>query len=126
MRTIIAMLVLASSLAPGAVQADDHVASAVDVTNRLAASAAARQEQLAALDQVLATPAAQAAAVRLGADAARLRARVAALDEPEARDLAARAYALGLDPAAGHDWDTNDVLVVFLVFAIVILVLHAV
>lgn len=126
MRRIIAILALALFMAPGSVLADDHLVSRDDVTSRLAATAAGRQQDLATLDRLLATPAARSAAASLGTDSGRLRAGLAALDDAEARDLAARAAALGLDPAAGEDWDTNDILTVFLVVAIVILVLDAV
>ena len=126
MRRIIAILALALFMAPGSVQADNHLVSPNAMTSRLAASADSREQDLATLDRLLTTTAAGSAAASLGTDAGRLRAGLAALDDGEARDLAARAAALGLDPAAGHDWDTNDVLTVFLVVAIVILILGAV
>lgn len=126
MRRIIAFLAVAPFMAPGSVVADTHLVSPDVAASHLNASAASRRQHVDALDRMLATPAAGSAGARLGADIGRLRARLAALDASEARDLAVRAAALGLDPAAGEDWDTNDILTVFLVVAIVILVLGAV
>ncbi len=96
------------------------------MATRLAAAAADREQERAALGRLLASPAARSAAATLGANADRLQAGFAALGDDEVRELATRAAALGLDPAAGEDWDTNDVLTVFLVVAIVVLVLGAV
>ncbi|HET7294909.1 MAG TPA: hypothetical protein VFM88_20995 [Vicinamibacteria bacterium] len=126
MRTVSALLVLAAFLAPGTVLADTHLVSDGVIAARVAKAATTRQRDIGTLDRMLASPAAVEAAARLGVDAGRLRTSLAALDASEARDLAARAAALGLDPAAGEDWDTNDILTVFLVVAIVILVLDAV
>lgn len=126
MRTIIAFPILALLIAPGSMLASDHLVASDDMASRLSAAAAAHDQDRAALDRLLASPSARSAAASLGTDAGRLRAGVAALGDGELQDLAARAAALGLDPAAGHDWDTNDVLTVFLVVAIVILVLGAV
>jgi hypothetical protein len=126
MRTIIVVPLLALLGAPGSALADAHLVSPNEVKARLSAANAADLEARAALDRLLSCPGARSAATRLGADVDRLRAGVAALDGGEVRDLAARAAALGVDPAAGHRWDSNDFLIVFLVVAIVILVLSAV
>jgi hypothetical protein len=126
MRTMIAILFLWSFVAPGSVRADDHLVSSADVRSHLSSATAAADRERATLDRLLAAPAARSAAARLGTSASHLRAAVSTLDDAEARDLAARAAALGLDPASGEDWDTNDILTVFLVVAIVILVLDAV
>jgi hypothetical protein len=126
MRTIIAFPLLALLVAPGPVLSDDHLVASDDMASRLSAAAAAHDQDRAALDRLLASPSARSAAASLGTDAGRLRAGLAALTDSELSDLTARAAALGLDPAAGHSLDTNDVLTVFLVVAIVILVLGAV
>jgi hypothetical protein len=51
---------------------------------------------------------------------------LAALSDTELRDLAARAQALEQDPVAGLSSDVNQLLIIFLIVAIVILVLQAV
>jgi hypothetical protein len=51
---------------------------------------------------------------------------LATLSDAELRDLAVRARALEQDPAAGLSSDVNQLLIIFLIVAIVILVLQAV
>ena len=55
-----------------------------------------------------------------------MRAAVDTLDDRDLADLATRARTLRLDPRAGIDKDIHDLLVLFLIIAIVILVLQAV
>lgn len=106
--------------------AAEHVASPRDVTARLAEARTLRQADLSTVDALLVTPAAVTAASRVGVDVARVRAAVAALDDAELHELAVRASALRSDPTAGLDRDIHDLLVLFLIIAIVVLVLQAV
>ena len=62
----------------------------------------------------------------MGVDLPTLKGAAASLSGDELRDLAARASALGTDPAAGLSRDVDQLLVVFLIVAIVILVIKAV
>ena len=119
-------LALVASLLAGPVGAADHLVTRADVAGRLQAARQARAEDLAAVQELLATPAASVAAARVGADAGLVRASVASLNAAELRDLAQRARALRSDPAAALDKDIHDLLVLFLIIAIVILVLQAV
>jgi hypothetical protein len=119
-----ALVVIISAVAgPAAAQ---HIVPAEAAQARLAEAAAQRAHQLAVVDAVLASPEAEAAASSLGQDTRRLRAVVPALGDSELRDLAARAEALQADPVAGLDSDIRQLLVIFLIVAIVILVLQAV
>ncbi|HEX6737452.1 MAG TPA: hypothetical protein VF310_04165 [Vicinamibacteria bacterium] len=115
---------MTSFVAPA--RAQQHVVSPEAAQARVAEAAAQRARQLAAVDAVLASPEAVAAAASLGQDAQRLRAAVPALSDQELRDLAARAEALQGDPVAGLDNDIRQLLIIFLIVAIVILVLQAV
>ena len=129
MRTSLAVLAVAltvTSAFSSPAQAQQHVVAPEAAQARLADAAAQRAHQLAAVDAVLASPEAQAAASALGQDAQRLRAAVPALGDSELRDLAARAEALQADPVAGLDNDIRQLLIIFLIVAIVILVLQAV
>lgn len=119
-------LALAAGLAAVPTQATEHLVSRADVAARLDQARASRAADVATVQDLLATPLAATAAARVGADLARARASVATLDEAELRDLAARARALRRDPAAGVDKDIHDLLILFLIIAIVILVLQAV
>ncbi|HET7291601.1 MAG TPA: hypothetical protein VFM88_04175 [Vicinamibacteria bacterium] len=110
----------------GLASAQDHLVSASSVDERLQNAGATRQADLRALDAVLALPESTRAAVALGQDAKRLRLGLLALSDGELRDLAARAAALQADPAAGLSGDVNQLLIIFLIVAIVILVLQAV
>jgi hypothetical protein len=80
--------------------AADHVVSSADVSARMGEAAAARQADLADLNAFLVSPVGQQAARVVGADTAKLQARLAHLSDAEARDLAGRARALTADPAA--------------------------
>jgi hypothetical protein len=114
-------------LAGGAVaHADAHVVSPEQLSAALSASAGQRATDLATLDAFLSSPAAESAAHRAGVDLDGARAGVTSLTDAEIHDLAQRAERLPHDPVAGLDADVNQLLVVFLVVAIVILVLQAI
>ena len=110
----------------GTASAQDHLVTARAADERLQAAAVGRQADLRALDAVLATPQAARAIESLGQDPGRLRQGLPALSDDELRDLAVRAEALRADPAAGLSGDVNQLLIIFLIVAIVILVLKAV
>jgi hypothetical protein len=123
---VLAAALIATSALSSPVRAQEHVVAPAAAQARLADAAAQRVHQLAVVDAVLASPEAVAAAASLGQDAQRLRAAVPALGDRELRDLAARAEALQADPVAGLDNDIRQLLIIFLIVAIVILVLQAV
>jgi hypothetical protein len=129
MRTSLAVLaagLIVTSAVAAPARAQQHVVPPEAAQARLAEAAAQRAHQLAVVDAVLSSPEAVAAAASLGQDAQRLRAAVPALGDQELRDLAARAEALQADPVAGLDSDIRQLLIIFLIVAIVILVLQAV
>jgi hypothetical protein len=117
---------MALLLFAGTASAQDHLVTSRVADERLQEATASRQADLLALDTVLASPHAIGAVEALGQDAARIRAGVAALSDGELRDLAARAQQLRSDPATGLSGDVNQLLIIFLIVAIVILVLKAV
>jgi hypothetical protein len=107
--------------------AADHLVSGEDVESALLAAVDARARDLARLDRALASPEAAAAAAALGASPAGLRRALATLADAELRDLAVRAAALEQDPTAGSlDPTIRQLLIIFLIVAIVILVFQAV
>lgn len=108
--------------APGA----DHLVAPATVGERLSGAAGQRERDVIVVDRALSTPRAASAAAAIGVHVESVRAAVPALSDAELRDLAARAEALGSDPAAGLEAWVNDFLVVFLVVAIVLLVISAV
>ncbi len=120
--SLAAVVLLVACAAP----AEEHLVSPEAASARLAKAAAARAHDQATLETVLATPAASRAAASVGADLAVVRDAVATLSDGELRDLARRAEALRTDPVAGLDHDVEQLLVVFLIVAIVILVIKAV
>jgi hypothetical protein len=114
-------------LAGGAVaHADAHVVSPEQLSAALSTSAEQRATDLATLDAFLGTPAAVSAAQQVGVSLDGARTGVTSLSDAEIHDLAQRADLLSHDPVAGLDADVNQLLVVFLVVAIVILVLQAI
>ena len=110
----------------GSASAGQHLVTARAADERLLDAAAGRQADLRALDAVLASPQAGQAMEALGQDRERLRQGVLALSDAELRNLAVRAKALQADPTAGLSGDVNQLLIIFLIVAIVILVLKAV
>jgi len=106
---------------------DDHLAGPAQVSGALAAAREAHGRDLARIEGLLSGPQAARAATLAHADLAQVRLAVAALGDDELRDLAARAQALGADPVAGNlDPDIRQLLIIFLIVAIVILVFQAV
>jgi hypothetical protein len=107
--------------------AEDHLLPAGAAQQAAAAAAAERGRDLADVAAALATPEARAAAQRLGQDADRLADAATTLSDAELADLAARARALGRDPVAGDlDPTIRQLLIIFLIVAIVILVFQAI
>ena len=122
---ILAVVLLAAAGVP-AVRSAEHVVSPRAIDGILADAARQRQTDLATVTRTLSSPAARSVE-RLGLDVAAARRALAGLTDAELADLAARARALDVDPAAGRlRQDTEDLLVIFLIVAIVILVLKAV
>jgi hypothetical protein len=117
---------LALSCWAATANAAQHLVPREAVARAVAAADSERSADLAAVDRALSTPAAQAAAARVGVDVVRLRQAVPTLENGELRDLALRAQALEQNPVAGVTDDVNQLLVIFLIVAIVILVLKAV
>ncbi len=125
MRKSLLLLVLLGGLGWPS-QAADHLVTDLARAERLDAAVAQRQGDLATLQAVLDSPAATRTVARLGVSPERVQAGVATLSDAELRDLAARAQSLQGDPAGALDADIKDLLVIFLIVAIVILVLQAV
>ena len=119
-------LVAVGSLAAGsAAAAQTHVVSTENARTALVQADAQRNADLTKLDALLSSPAATTVAQR-GVDVAAARQALTTLSDAELRDLAARAQTLERDPAGGLSKDANDLLVIFLIVAIVILVLQAI
>jgi hypothetical protein len=126
MRLCCAALLVASTLAAAPTGADEHLVSPAEARTALARAAAARQADLATLDRALSTPAADQAARRVGVDLDRIKAGLPALTDDEARDLAVRAEALDLDPAAGLLGTVVDLLVIVVLVLLILLLLDKV
>ena len=107
-------------------EAADHLVAPELAQQRVAAASAERSADLVQVQAVLSSPAAAQAALRAGVELAAVRAAAATLSSAELRDLASRTRSITSDPAAGLDADVRQLLVVFLIVAIVVLVLKAV
>ncbi len=127
MRKGIAVVTLAALMVPTPrALATDHLVSPAQVGAALSAAQAGRTADLQRLEGVLSTPGAQRAAARLGADLGAMRSALPALDDEEIRALAERSARLDRDPAAGLSHDVEQLLIIFLVVALVLLVLKSV
>jgi len=122
----LAAMVLCATLVPAVGFAGDHLVSPETARDHVLAAAAAREARAATVQHALATPRATAAAASLGVDIGQVRAAVASLSDEELRDLTDRAALLDADPVAGLSRDVEQLLIIFLLVAIVILVLRAV
>lgn len=126
-KSVTAVVVAMVLVAAGPALAGEHLVTSAAAQARLAEAEAARQGDLALVDQVLSSPQAAAAARTVGADLEAVRRSAPLLSDAELRDLATRAAALQADPAAGiSDHDLRWALYIFLIVAIVILVIKAV
>jgi hypothetical protein len=105
--------------------AGEHVVTQEVAQAALAGSAAQRAADLQTLEAALSSPAAERVAAR-GLDVAGARRALKGLSAEELGELAARAGELNHDPVAGLSKDAEDLLVIFLIVALVILVLQAV
>ena len=126
MRTRVVMLALTALACGSGAFSEDHLVSRVDAGARLSAAADARRADLAAVEGVLSSREAATAAASLHMDLKDVRRAAGTLSDAELRDLAARAAALRSDPAAGLSRDVEQLLIIFLIVAIVILVITAV
>jgi len=113
-------------VAPVVATAADHVVPSDAAHQRLQAKAAQRDGDVQTLQDLLSTPEAQAVASHVGVSPETARAAVAQLDDQDLQELATRARALQVDPAAGLEHDIYQLLVIFLLVAIVIVVIQAV
>jgi pyruvate/2-oxoglutarate dehydrogenase complex dihydrolipoamide acyltransferase (E2) component len=126
MRKGLSVLGAAVLLCGGGAFADDHLVSPDAAAAQLRAAAVTRRADLSAVEKALSTPEARRASAALGVDIRQVKGAAGALTDSELRDLAVRASVLDADPAAGLSHDVDQLLVVFLIVAIVILVIKAV
>jgi phage-related tail protein len=108
------------------VGAQEHLATGPQVAARVAEKAAERERNLATLNAALGSDAAAKAAAAFGTDPSQLKMGLSHLGDAELRDLAGRASRLQQDPVAGLDHEVNELLIIFLIVAIVVIVLRAV
>jgi hypothetical protein len=112
--------------ASGPLMAGDHLVPPDLVAARTARASEARGADLARLESALSTPQAARTAASVGVDIRQVRNAAATLTDAELHDLAARTSVLDVDPASGLTHDVDELLVIFLIVAIVILVIKAV
>jgi hypothetical protein len=123
----LALLGVVAFLASSPVAGDDHLVPAGAARQAAADAAAARARDLDAVRSLLGGPEARAAAKGLGQDAGSLADAAATLSDAELADLALRSRTLAQDPVAGNlDPTIRQLLIIFLIVAIVILVFQAI
>ena len=106
--------------------AQEHVASQSLIQERVQAHTAARDQNVAILDHLLSSDQSATLCARFGTDSGTVRRAVSNLSDAQLQDLASRAARLQGDPVAGLSHDVNELLIIFLIVAIVLLVLKAV
>jgi hypothetical protein len=126
MRKSLAVLAVAAAILslPAGAAAAEHIVTPDAVQARLAEASTLRAQNLATVQDALASPLAQEAAASVGADLGRVRAGVGTLSDAELQDLAARASVLQADPVAGAmDRQMRLLIMVALILVIIILLL---
>jgi|SRR5579862_3253557 len=121
----LAMLVLFGLAVGGSTFADDHVVTPEKYQGQVATQGARRAADLATVRNVLGSEAVARVATKSGIDLARVKGGLPALSDGELHDVAVRAAALKVDPASGMESDVEDLLIIFLLVAMVILVVRA-
>ena len=117
------LLVLSLLLCGVPAGASEHLATPDAVKARIQGAQAARQEDIASLDTFLSSEAGGRAAARAGQDPSRLREAIASLSDQELHDLALRTARLKTDPAAGLTHDVEELLIIFLIVALVVIII---
>jgi hypothetical protein len=121
----LAVLVAAAVLSAPSGRADEHLLSARDAEKRLVETADARGRDLAAVSAFVGAAEVTATLEAAGLDPARVQASLAALDDQELREIAARVAALDGDPVAGAAFTGKQVglLAGFLLILIFVLII---
>jgi hypothetical protein len=113
----VSIAVALSMVLPPSVMAGQHVVERAEITARLQAAAAERSRNQQTLQRFLTS---HLPAVAPGVDVRRVRAGVAALSDDDLRDLARRADALQVDPAAGGTRKTLIIVGVVVLAAVIL------
>jgi hypothetical protein len=126
MRKACSVLALAGVLFGSAsAHPDDHLVPRQTVDARLADAVRERAQNLATLDETLASAGAARAAAKVGLDVDQLRRALPLLSDAELRDLSRRTAALRSDPVAGYHSETYFLFVLVLVAAFALVLLEA-
>jgi hypothetical protein len=118
MRSFLTVLCLALALPASA---RSHVVAPAEVEARVLAAKAARARDIATVMDVLSSPELAWVAREADIDVERLRGAIPALTSDELEDLAARARALELDPAAGAGKTTYLIVGAALLLVIIVI-----
>jgi hypothetical protein len=102
-------------------RAEEHLVTSSDLRARLTEAASARQADLATLSDFLESNLGRRVSGVVGADAARLRVRMAQLSDSELHDLAVRTRSLRTDPAAGRSTTTTLLIIGGIVLGLVLI-----
>jgi hypothetical protein len=114
-----------AGLVTGAAYADDHVVAQDASQARVRAEAGSRAQDLATVRGALQSAEVARVASRTGVDLARVQGGLSGLSDAELHDVALRAQSLHVDPRSGMESDVDDLLIIFLLVALVILVVRA-
>ena len=109
----------------GTLSAQTHVVSPGDLQKEIASSSKARQRNLETINSLLSSPKVEDVLSKAGVDPARLKSAVAALNDEELAQLAARSEKAQADFAAGRLAD-RDLLIILIGLAALILIIVAV
>jgi len=110
---------------PQAVAAESHVVTPTDLQKQMMAAAQSRQSRIAQVTQFLSTDKAKKALTSAGMDPQQVKTAVAALNDDELAQLAARVNKAQADFAAGNITD-HDLVLITLGIVVLVLIIVAV
>ena len=112
-------------LTPAVVLAQEHVVSTIDLHNELAAAATQRQKDIAALDRLFSSDAAQKALAATHTDAARVRQALPLLSDQELARLASQAR-LAQSDFAGSGLSLTTQQVTYIIIGVIVIAVVAI
>jgi hypothetical protein len=123
MKQSLAALAALVVFAVPAVRAEEHLVSPQAAQRQLLDATAARAQNLAAVDAIVASPQGSAAMATLGVDAARVRGALSTLTDAELQEVASRASALQADPVAGAPFSSRQILWIVAIVVVVLIII---
>lgn len=121
-RVFSAFLLIALFVVPAQLLAQSHIVNPADLQTQMVSAAQARQQNIAAVENLLSTPTAEKALKSAKMDPQKVRTAVSALNDEELAQLSSRAARAQADFAAGRLSDRDLILIILAIAALVLII----